>query len=430
MSITPIRREEVPLDLAQLRRAFQDLPLALALVAPAGGLAWSNERFAALFGPARVAVGPLVAAARDGAMIAVRGREREHVLVRGHLLKLASSRLLVIEDRPGARDVEAFGSLCERVAQLEREVMVDSLTRAWNRRYLDIVLATEIARSRRCRQPLSALMMDIDHFKRVNDLHGHAAGDAALREFAARASGCLRSSDTLCRHGGEEFVALLPYTRHGDAAAVAEKLRAAVAERPFGEAGRVTVSIGAGELSPGEDDAAFLARLDANLYAAKEGGRDRVVCDPRGASDGWEARARGIVSITWDEAYASGNELVDDEHRELFRLGNELIAASLGGEREALVSALVRCLGHIASHFRHEERILAQVGYAGLARHQASHRALLERAAQLRKRCLAGEPLTGVLVEFLAHEVVARHMLTEDRDFFPLVARATGRAGV
>jgi hemerythrin-like metal-binding protein len=99
-----------------------------------------------------------------------------------------------------------------------------------------------------------------------------------------------------------------------------------------------------------------------------------------------------------------------------------MIAASLGDDRGEATRALERCLDHVAAHFEHEERLLAHAGYPRLPRHQASHRALLERAQGLRARFLAGEPLTGALVEFLAHEVVARHMLTEDREFFPWVA--------
>jgi diguanylate cyclase (GGDEF)-like protein len=172
---------------------------------------------------------------------------------------------------------DAAGGQLEALALLARR---DPLTGLPNRRALDEALAREAARAARGGTPLSAVALDVDRFKRVNDEHGHAAGDAVLAEVAGRAAGALRAGDLLARVGGEELTAILPGADLAAAAEVAERIRACVAAAPIQAAGRalaVTVSLGCATLLPGEGDGrALLARADARLYDAKRAGRDRV----------------------------------------------------------------------------------------------------------------------------------------------------------
>ncbi|HEX7079979.1 MAG TPA: DUF484 family protein [Gammaproteobacteria bacterium] len=171
-------------------------------------------------------------------------------------------------------------------ARLVRSVLTDPLTGWSNRRYLEARLREEIARCRRSGAPMACLMIDVDHFKRVNDGFGHLVGDDILRGVADRIARQVRGSDVAARYGGEEFVILLPGTDAHAAAALAERIRAAVAEQPFEIGGGrepipVTVSVGVAEhaAAPAGGDAgeALLARADAALYAAKSGGRNMVV---------------------------------------------------------------------------------------------------------------------------------------------------------
>jgi len=190
-----------------------------------------------------------------------------------------------------------IASLCLQNAMNRERLIVNShtdlLTHWYNRRYLDIRLPQEVARALRYREPLCCLMLDLDHFKRINDRYGHPAGDAVLREVADRIKKQLRSSDLRVRYGGEEFVVFLIRTREEDAASVAERVRRGVAEAPIrlqGEASlRVTLSGGIAELAPGDRSkdpvalgAAMLQRADAALYRAKAAGRDRIVCHGKG----------------------------------------------------------------------------------------------------------------------------------------------------
>ncbi len=165
--------------------------------------------------------------------------------------------------------------------------LTDELTGLYNRRYLYAHLDELVARVSHEGPGTALLLFDIDHFKQVNDSHGHAAGDDVLRELAQRALNSVRGVDLVARLGGEEFVVVMPETGLAIAAAVAERLRFAIASQPFtirssGERLPVTVSIGATTTGSGGDDRdRLLERADQALYSAKSAGRNRVVvCVP------------------------------------------------------------------------------------------------------------------------------------------------------
>ncbi|MCP4300782.1 MAG: sensor domain-containing diguanylate cyclase [Gammaproteobacteria bacterium] len=175
-------------------------------------------------------------------------------------------------------------------ARLLRSGFTDVLTGWHNRRYLTVRLSEELARARRDDAQLVCLMLDIDHFKRVNDNWGHAAGDAVLREIAQRIESQVRASDVAARYGGEEFVVLLPGTEVASALLLAERIRVAVSATPIdlpsGEKVTITASIGISDVHPAPDaddlktvGDSLIARADVALYAAKSAGRDRVVVE-------------------------------------------------------------------------------------------------------------------------------------------------------
>jgi diguanylate cyclase (GGDEF)-like protein len=165
--------------------------------------------------------------------------------------------------------------------EIYRMSILDGLTGVHNKRYFLEFLEREIARSARYQSPLSLVMFDIDHFKAVNDTHGHLAGDAVLRELGRRLKPRVRREDLLARYGGEEFACVLASTPAGSAIKFADDMRALVAYTPFQHEALVipvTISLGVAELdqalrTPDE----LIARADHNLYAAKHGGRNRVV---------------------------------------------------------------------------------------------------------------------------------------------------------
>jgi two-component system, cell cycle response regulator len=175
-------------------------------------------------------------------------------------------------------------SQAERMAhELYESAVRDTLTRAHNRRYFIERLGSEIAYARRHSTPLSLVLFDLDHFKRVNDAHGHLAGDAVLREVAALVARMIRAEDVFARFGGEEFVVLTRGISHEGAGRFAERLRSAIEKLEIVAEGanhKVTISLGyadISELEPSERNAEGLIRLsDERLYGAKTGGRNRA----------------------------------------------------------------------------------------------------------------------------------------------------------
>jgi diguanylate cyclase (GGDEF)-like protein len=163
--------------------------------------------------------------------------------------------------------------------EARRLSVTDPLTGAGNVRQLSTTLSREVERAHRFGRPLSVLMLDLDHFKQVNDTHGHDFGDVVLREFARRLSGCLREVDTVARYGGEEFAVVLPETDGEGATRVAERILEAVRSEPFGTptvTWPLTVSIGiASYPTHGRVAAEVMRSADSALYTAKRDGRDR-----------------------------------------------------------------------------------------------------------------------------------------------------------
>lgn len=167
----------------------------------------------------------------------------------------------------------------------------DGLTSAHNKRYLLELLERELHQSRRADVPLCAMMLDLDHFKSINDTYGHLAGDAVLVEFARRAKAALRCGDLFARYGGEEFAAVLTRTSLDDALQIAERIRESICVIPVefeNHSIAVTVSIGVCYEARVQSDHPrdLLAKADVQLYAAKNGGRNQVrACESPAATN-------------------------------------------------------------------------------------------------------------------------------------------------
>ena len=185
---------------------------------------------------------------------------------------------LIARVQAAGRVTTLRAQLLSREQRLEALAYNDELTGLWNRRYLQRRLASELRVAERHGRPVAIAIIDVDHFKAINDRHGHPVGDDVLREMGARLREALRDEDVLGRWGGEELLVILPSEPPGGVLRVAERLRCRIADRPFtAHAIPATVSIGGAE-SDGETSVdALIRRADAALYTAKREGRDRVV---------------------------------------------------------------------------------------------------------------------------------------------------------
>jgi diguanylate cyclase (GGDEF)-like protein len=221
---------------------------------------------------------------RDGA----EGRPPEEAQLRRENDALRALAERLAETNRGLADTNralqtANAALEARLAELSRLATTDALTGLANRRRFTEQLARETASARRYGHALSLLFLDLDHFKAVNDTHGHAVGDRVLQQVARLLAERARSTDLVARIGGEEFAVLLPSTDAAGARLVAEDLCARVRAHDFGALPRVTASIGLAQFRPeaGDDCGACLfADADRALYAAKTAGRDRVAQTP------------------------------------------------------------------------------------------------------------------------------------------------------
>ncbi len=180
------------------------------------------------------------------------------------------------------------------VQMLAQRAHIDGLTGLWNRAHFDKRWAEEVAGCTRHQRPLSLALIDVDHFKSINDTYGHPSGDAVLQGLARVLQRECRTEDIACRYGGEEFTLIMPDTGPDDAEGVCERIRATLEQIvwPRHPERMVTASIGlAGWNRPGDADAArWLEITDKSLYAAKKAGRNRVVVTPL---DGSAARLAG-----------------------------------------------------------------------------------------------------------------------------------------
>lgn len=172
--------------------------------------------------------------------------------------------------------------------KLRTQALRDPLTSLYNRRYMEDVLERYANLAERNGSPLSAIMIDLDHFKRLNDEHGHAVGDAVLRAAALAIVGAIRPSDVACRYGGEELVVLLPDCSLAEALGKAELLRARIESLSDIHGTRITASLGVATMPETTSNMTeILPSADAALYRAKQGGRNRVeaaVRRPEGGS--------------------------------------------------------------------------------------------------------------------------------------------------
>jgi len=205
--------------------------------------------------------------------------------VNDYLVRPIDSNELLARVRTQIRK-RRYGARLRDNVQMSMELAVtDPLTGLYNRRYMESHVTSLVEQALARGKPLALLVVDIDYFKAVNDVHGHDAGDDVLREFSTRLKKSIRGIDLACRYGGEEFVIVMPETDMAVAAIVAERIRRRIAGEPFSirsgaSALDVTISIGLAALSGVADTpAAILKRADQALYRAKRDGRNRVVAD-------------------------------------------------------------------------------------------------------------------------------------------------------
>ena len=301
------------------------------------------------------------------------------------------------------------------------EVNMDIKTGLYNTNMIYKVLNGHIQKSK----GQSVLFIDIDHFKKLNDEYGHLVGDDILVQIADILRKELRSQDFVGRFGGEEFIVILPEQQLAQAAIVADRIRTDIASEQFlveprNERISVTVSIGVAEWIQGITVEKLLASADDAMYQAKKDGRNRVVLFE--GSNRYTTVASS--KLKWNDLWNSGHPVIDKQHRQLLKLGNQLVRMFQENRPPQEVNdQLNELIQHLNSHCIYENNVLSQVAYEHAGRHKTIHDKLIADAANLKRKVDLGEAEAVDLFAFLNDKVVMGHMLEEDVLFYPLTKK-------
>nr|WP_320051288.1 transporter substrate-binding domain-containing protein [uncultured Desulfuromonas sp.] len=309
-------------------------------------------------------------------------------------------------------------ALEEKNRELNRLSKTDKLTGLLNRHAIEPIIDNEIGRQKRAGHPVSLLIIDLDHFKNINDTHGHAAGDLVLKSVATVLSAAIRSSDSLARWGGEEFLLVAGDTRILKATALAEKIRQTIAGLEIDNI-PVTASIGVAEFSPEETFHQWYERCDKALYQAKDCGRNCVrvaqlarseTCPPISISN--------ILQLSWSQKFCCGHQGIDLQHMGLFSLGNELIEAFLmRRDKDEVDRKLTELARRNYEHFRFEETLLEQIHFPGADKHRAEHEQLELRLVELIEKYQKNRADYSELLHYISVELITGHLLRSDNDY-------------
>lgn len=293
-----------------------------------------------------------------------------------------------------------------------REIAIkDGLTGLHNRSYLDMVINDEIEKAERYELPISLFILDIDHFKRINDKWGHPVGDTVLQLLAEIIIKNSRASDYKFRIGGEEFMVILPHTGLEGAKEAAEKMRLEIENAFHPVVGKFTASFGVADRKKGQTYHQLYQKADAALYKAKEAGRNRVEVS--------KANNLKTTSLYWKDAWNSGDEILDAQHKEIFISSSKLqedYIVSL--PKEEALAYIDKILSSIEEHFNYEEKLLEKIGYAEIYQHKKIHAYLLKKVYDLRKELAEGLFVPSTAFNFIFEQVVLGHILQDDIRFF------------
>lgn len=349
-----------------------------------------------------------------------------HVLLSVSLVRNTSQEPLFFISQ--IQDITEQKELEKTLVKIAKE---DPLTGVCNRRCFTELTTREIARVNRFNEKGVLLMIDVDHFKKINDTYGHAAGDVALKQMASLCENQLRSFDVFGRLGGEEFCVFLSKTDPLTGYKIGERLRKAIEKmQVVTQAGTFSFTVSIGGIAfagNGHSIDRLLNLADAELYKAKASGRNNVIIRKDASLNKAVQRLeQGFIHLEWHEEYECGHKIIDSQHKNLFILGNELLAQlSIQREAKNILPLVEKCLIEVAAHFRTEEKVMESIGYPHVNEHKAIHEELLQQARSLIQNPIKLNFDFSKLLHFLVIDIVHNHLMHEDRKFFPLIQQSS-----
>ena len=334
----------------------------------------------------------------------------------GNMISVIISAVTGIYNGSEAVMINLFDVTAQKQAEnaLKNIAIKDELTGLYNRHFLESIIDEEFDRAKRYDIPLSAALLDLDHFKKVNDKWGHPVGDSVLKLTANVLQNNIRKSDYAIRIGGEELLILMPNTDSQGAYVTAEKVRKAIEEAIHPVVGRYTASFGVAERTMEENYSDLYLRIDKALYQAKDKGRNCVVISD---SLGGEYAA---VSFKWNPNWNCGEIHIDEQHKELLRKVSQLVnSTSIETEKQNTINQIDDIISHIITHFNYEEKSLREVCYEDIQNHEKIHGQLLKRAQEIKEAVTIGKLDSLKAFAVIFEEIIVGHLLSEDMKFFP-----------
>lgn len=300
---------------------------------------------------------------------------------------------------------------------LKIETVTDKLTNLYNRRYFDETVKIKINELELKKCAVSMLILDIDHFKNINDNYGHSAGDSVLSEISVITKHCLKEEDILIRWGGEEFVVILPFKNIEEGTVISEKIRRTIENNIFKYVGKATVSIGIAEKAFEESFENLFNRVDGAMYRAKEGGRNRV-CISYG---------NGIpIRMRWNKVFESSNLEIDSQHKDLINQMNYLIENYYCNYiEEEFFDRFNNLSDSIIAHFKFEEDILSKINYPDFNEHNLTHKKIADDILEIKRILIKKEINSKLLNKFLIANPIINHMLSDDINYFKYLNSST-----
>lgn len=312
--------------------------------------------------------------------------------------------------------------------ELENKAREDELTKVFNRRHFMALASREVVRGNRFHEPQAIMMIDIDHFKNINDTYGHDIGDEVLRVMARECSTSLRQVDVFGRIGGEEFGALLLNVGPAAAGKLAERMRKNIEELAVQTKKgtvRFTISIGLATFTDANlplDD--LLRKADEAMYEAKRTGRNKVISHAITSEERSPATDASsfFIHLDWNQEFESGCTPVDVQHQNLFAICNDLLEAITSGQPDAKVTEIAQELtDHMIIHFRDEAALFCNTDYPNAEAHSREHNSLIQEMRSALTKFQNKQATVGDVFNLLVIKIVREHILTMDREFFPYI---------
>lgn len=331
------------------------------------------------------------------------------------LLKPFDFKLFILRIQAAIQSNKLYIENQVNTVKLYEMATSDRLTGLYNRAFFIDSLNKQVEAFLNTHRPLSIILLDLDHFKKVNDEYGHQQGDRVLMQTAELLKSNTRASDIVCRWGGEEFCIIFPNTTLFDANQFAEKIRQRIETTHFNFSGHITASLGVTTWLLEDTEDSCFRRLDNSLYLAKLTGRNKVV-----SNEELVIAERDIpVAVEWGPFFRSGHKDIDREHQQLITISNEIISMCFLPEQQEKTLALFDALlEETIDHFRHEEEILEHMRYPKAKEHKNIHDQLLEQTKIMHSRLKDGRLTAIDVAKYVIQEVIVGHIIKSDFEYY------------